>query len=154
MRTWSWPLAFSLLLSCGPSVADSGDDTDGDPPDDTLPASCDAPPYDATCEQAFAERCEAQPDAASCDAVEGLPGGLALQCAWVEPERIIDAQTCETEPAQPRCVGVAYPGDIGCSPYLEDEDGVLVFVPDACFPIGWGECWDADAPDACACVNR
>lgn len=37
-----------------------------------------------------------------------------------------------------RGLGLADPGDIGCSPYLEDEYGVLVFVPGACFPIGWG----------------
>ena len=153
MRTWS--LALCVLLACGPSVADSdGTDTDTDPtPGDELPASCDAPPYDDACQEAFAERCEAQPDQPACDAVASLPGGVALQCTWVEPERIVDAETCETEPAEPRCVGVAYPGDIGCSPYLEEEGDVLVAVPDACFPIGWGECWDADAPDACDCVN-
>ena len=108
MRTWS--LALCVLLACGPSVADSdGPDTDTDPtPGDELPASCDAPPYDDACQEAFAERCEAQPDQPACDAVTSLPGGLALQCTWVEPERIVDAETCETEPAEPRCVGVAY----------------------------------------------
>lgn len=147
-------LALSFALACDPSVDDAAGDTDDAPPGDALPESCDEPPYDADCEEAFALRCEAQPDASSCGAVDALPGGVSLQCAWVEPERIVDPLTCERQPAEPRCVGVAYPGDIGCSPFLEVDGDVLVAVPEACFPIGWGECTDADAPQACACVDR
>lgn len=142
---------FAFALACGPSVTEDGDSSGGD--DDGVSTLCAEPPYDDACLAAFAQRCEKQPDPASCVAVEALPGGVALQCSWVEPERIVDPQTCEMELAEPRCVGVAYPGDIGCSPFLEDDGGVLVTVPDACFPIGWGECDDADAPEACDCIN-
>ncbi len=143
----------AVAIGCGPVAGEETTDsaTSGEP--DPPPSECDEAPYDAACEAAFARRCEMRTDEEMCLETPSLPGGLSLQCAWIEPQTVVDLQTCALSPAAPRCVGVAFPGDIGCSTFLEDDGEVLVIIPDACFPIGWGECSDDDAPAQCSCVE-
>jgi hypothetical protein len=59
------------------------------------------------CNAPRGETCAAHEDAASCREERGWDLGIgpdaALRCAWVEPRRIVDDETCETSPLPGFC---------------------------------------------------
>lgn len=148
-----WAVLLMVVLACGPELAEDDGADPGSTGTDAAPEECGDAPYDAACEAAFAQRCEIRSGEDACLATPSLGGGVSLQCAWLQPQRVTDLENCTLSPAEPRCVGIAYPGDIGCSSFLDLDGDVLLVVPEVCFPIGWGECSDNDAPPECSCLE-
>jgi hypothetical protein len=93
--------------------------------------------------------------AQDCAGTPSLAGGLSLDCRWVTPVRIVlEAGECVASDAPARCVGMATPGDVACSPHYDPQavgSEALLLAGD-CYPMGWQECGTAHAPPECACV--
>jgi hypothetical protein len=147
VRGRSWVLL--VLVACGPRVEAEDDASASEGTE--IPESCDAEPYDEVCQQDYGELCETRTDEEACIDTESLPGGVGLSCAWIEPSvAVIERDACTLEPEVGRCVGLAYPGDIGCTLWIEEAGRTLVIVPEQCFLIGWNRC-DLEESPACAC---
>jgi hypothetical protein len=140
-------VVFALVVasagSCGPTMGE-------------LPPECpDEEPYPLECQSAYRELCESRTTMQDCAGTPTLDGGLSLSCRWIIPMLVVlEAGECLTSDAPPRCIGMATPGDVGCSPHYDRQDdasAVLLLASD-CYPMGWQECGTAHAPPECGCV--
>jgi hypothetical protein len=163
----SVPLGLVVALGCGPTIDPSDGDggasgtSSGAEPDSATGAAGQVDslcgggePFSDACLDAYQTLCESRTDASSCEDTAPVPGGLSLMCRWAIPTRYtLSGRECLVQPAAGTCVGIAYPGDIGCTQYAlaPDGTGVLELPPETeCFALGWET--TCDWPE-CSCIE-
>jgi hypothetical protein len=139
-RGW---IGFVLLCACAVEPEDDSD----------VPESCRRAAYGTACEMDYVALCASRSYHEDCEQTDPLEGGPRLECTWIVPNIVVDADACVLEYAAGRCVAIDYPGDTDCTMWIEDGDQTLVAALGRCYPVEWNNCEEQSSP-ACACLER